>query len=223
LIKTPYIGCVKNDDVIDLAFVFSPVFLESGTHAVAAGMYNVFICWYMYRDKDHVHVNVPVFASFVVTNFFDDPFPKRVWDGIILIQDICHGLLSTCSTKQGDYFYSSKKVNFPADVWKYFCAMQFHHHIIRQQSIGKRTIICQSLDDGIVSKSVYDTWPVVQYAFQMECELNWFCGIFGQTTTFGKYSHCLTVGNTRYLQHLDIINVIIPSTHWQVSLVVGTV
>jgi len=30
--------------------------------------------------------------------------------------------------------------------------------------------------------------------------------------TFGKHSHCLTAGNTRYLQYLDIINVIIPST-----------
>jgi len=212
LIKTPYIGCVKNDDVIDLAFVFSPVSLENGTHAVAAGMHNVFICRYMYRDKDHVHVNVPVFASFVVTDIFDDPFPKRVWDGIILIQEICRSLLSTYSAKQGDYFYSSKKVNFLADVWKYFCAMQFHHHIVRRQLIGKRTIICQRLDDGVVAKSVRDTRPVVQYVFQTECELNWFRGIFGRTTTFGKRSRRPTVGNTKYLQHLDIINVIIPST-----------
>jgi len=51
LISTPYVGCINNDNVIDLAFVFSPIFLQNGTHAV---MDNVFISQYMYMDKDHV-------------------------------------------------------------------------------------------------------------------------------------------------------------------------
>ncbi len=119
LIKTPYIGCVKNSDVIDLAFVFSPITLENVTHA-AAGMDNVFICRYMYRDENWIHDDMLQFSSFVITDLFDDPFPKRVWDGIIIVQELCRSLLSTYSAKQGDFFYSSKKVNFPADVWKYF-------------------------------------------------------------------------------------------------------
>jgi len=119
LIKTPYVGCVKNSDVIDLAFVFSPITLENVTHA-AAGMDNVFICRYMYRDENRIHDDMPQFSSFVITDLFDDPFPKRVWDGIIIVQELCRSLLSTYSAKQGDFFYSSKKVNFPADVWKYF-------------------------------------------------------------------------------------------------------
>jgi len=220
LIKTPYIGLVKNDDVIDLAFVFSPVFLETGTHAVAAGMDNVFICRYMYRDKDNVHVDIPVFHSFVITELFDDPFPKRVWDGIILIQEICCSLLSMYSAKQGDYFYSTKKVHFPADVWKYLCALQFNGHV-RRQLIAKSSTICQRLDDGVVATSVCDIRPAEHYAFQTECELNLFRSIFGRTTTFGKRSRRPTVGNTRYLQHMDIINVIVPSSREAVDAARG--
>jgi len=109
LIKTPYTGCMKNVAVIDLAFVFSPVFLENITHAVAAGMDNVFICRYMYLDENWVHEDIPQFAPFIVVNLFDDPFPKRVWDGIIVVQELCQSLLSMYSAKHGNYFYSTKK------------------------------------------------------------------------------------------------------------------
>jgi len=52
LIKTPYIGCMKNTDIMDLAFVFSPLFLEIATHTVAAGMEIVFVCCYIYKDAN---------------------------------------------------------------------------------------------------------------------------------------------------------------------------
>ena len=42
VIKTPFIGYVKNTDIRDLAFVFSPVYLAM--HAVVAAMDNVFVC-----------------------------------------------------------------------------------------------------------------------------------------------------------------------------------
>jgi len=44
VIKTPFVGCVKDTDIMDMAFVFMPPFLENGTHAVVLGMMNVFIC-----------------------------------------------------------------------------------------------------------------------------------------------------------------------------------
>jgi len=75
IMKTPYIGCIKNSDVIDLAFVFSPVTLETAPHA-AAGIENVFICRYMYHDENCVHDDIHQFASFVVTDLFDYPFLK---------------------------------------------------------------------------------------------------------------------------------------------------
>jgi len=109
VIKTPFIGYVKNTNIRDLAFVFSLVFLETATHAVAAGMDNVFVCRYVYHNENRVHDDIPPFESFVITDLFDDPFPKCVWDGIIVIQELCRSLLSTYLAKQGDYFYSSKK------------------------------------------------------------------------------------------------------------------
>jgi len=39
-----------------------------------------------------------------------------------------------------------------------------------------------------------------------------FEGIFGMTIIFGKRCCHPTVGDTKYLQHLDIINVVIPAT-----------
>jgi len=44
VIKTPFVGCVKDTDIMDMAFVFMPSFLENGMHAVVLGMMNVFIC-----------------------------------------------------------------------------------------------------------------------------------------------------------------------------------
>ncbi len=209
LIKTPYIGCMKNSDILDLAFVFSPLFLETATHAVAAGMDNVFVCRYVYKDANRVHDDIPPFASFVILDLFDDPFPKRVWDGIIVIQELCRSLLSTYSAKQGDYFCATKKVNFAPDVWRYLSVIRFDGHA-RQQFFRRRSTIRQRLDDGVVSKRVRDVRPAMQYHFSMEHELSQFRGIFGRTTTVGRRCRRPTVGNTRYLQHLDIINVVVP-------------
>jgi len=52
MIKTPYIGCMKNSDIMDLAFAFSPLFLEMAMHTVAAGMDNLFVWCYMYKDAN---------------------------------------------------------------------------------------------------------------------------------------------------------------------------
>jgi len=113
-------------------------------------------------------------------------------------------------SKLGDYFYSTKKVNFAADVWKYLSVVQFNGHG-RQQIIEKTSIICQRLNDGVIAKSIRDIHPAMQYMFQLDYELCTFCGIIGRMTTFGKCSCHPTVGDTKYLQHFDIINVVILS------------
>jgi len=102
-------------------------------------------------------------------------------------------------------------VNFPADVWKYFSVIRFAGNA-KQQFIKKTSTVRQRLDDGIVAKSIRDIRPAVQYHFQTEKELCLFRGIFGRTTTFGKRSRRPAVGDTKYLQPLDIINVVVPST-----------
>ncbi len=49
----------------------------------------------------------------------------------------------------------------------------------------------------------------MQYIFETEEELAVFHGVFGKTTTFGKWCHHPIVGESRYLQQLDIINVVV--------------
>jgi len=61
-----------------------------------------------------------------------------------------------------------------------------------------------------VVKHEHVEWKAVQYIFETEEELAVFCGAFGKTTTFGKRCRCPIVGESRYLQHLDILNVVVP-------------
>jgi len=212
IIKTPFVGCIKNADVTDIAFVFMPPFLENGTHAVVFGMVNVFICRYEYKNANEIHGDILCFSPFVVPpNLFDDPFPKRVWDGIIVIQELCRSILSAYSAKQGDYFRATKKVNFPSDVWAYISDFRFEGKA-RKEKIKRLVSIRQKVDDGIVTKSVRVERQAVQYMFETEQELASFRGVFGKTTTFGKRSRRPIVGESKYLQHLDIINVVVPST-----------
>jgi len=65
--------------------------------------------------------------------------------------------------------------------------------------------------DGIVTKSVHVERQAVQYVFEMEQELAAFHAVFGKTTTFSKWSCRPIVGESNYLQNLDIINVAIPT------------
>jgi len=109
VIKTPFIGCVKDGD---MAFVFMSSFLENGMHAIVLGMINVFICQYKYKTANRIHDKIPYFPPFVITELFDDPFPKRVWDGIIVVQELCRSILSTYSAKQGNFFKTTKKQTF---------------------------------------------------------------------------------------------------------------
>jgi len=102
-------------------------------------------------------------------------------------------------------------VIFPADVWEYLSVVQFGGHV-RQQIIEKTSTICQRLDDSVITKSICDIHPAMQYLFQLDHKLCTFCGIFGRTMTFGKCSCHPTVGDMKYLQHFDIINVVILSS-----------
>jgi len=210
VIKTPFVGYVKDVDVTDMAFVFMPPFLENGTHAVVLGMVNVFICRYEYKSGNEIHEEIPHFSPFVVPDLFDDPFPKRVWDGIILIQELCRSILSTYSAKQGDYFRGTKKSNFPSDVWKYLSDFRFEGKA-RKEKLRRLISIRQKVNDGIMAKSVRIERQAVQYIFETEEELASFRSVFGKTTTFGKRCRRPRVGESKYLQHLDIVNVVVPS------------
>jgi len=153
LIKTPFVACIKDADVSDMAFVFMPPFLENSTHAVVLGMVNVFIYRFEYRNSNEIHEEILHFPPFVVSDLFDDPFPKRVWDGIVVIQELCRSILSAYSAKQGDYYRMTKKVNFPSDVWTYISDFWLEGKA-RKENVKRLISIRQKVDDGIVTKSV---------------------------------------------------------------------
>jgi len=74
------------------------------------------------------------------------------------------------------------------------------------------TSICQKVDDGVVVKSVHVERKAVEFRFETAEELALFRSVFGKTTTFGKRCRRPMVGESKYLQHLDIINVVVPFT-----------
>jgi len=78
--------------------------------------------------------------------------------------------------------------------------------------IAWTTTICQKVDDGVVIKSVHVVRQAVQYVFETEEELDSFHCVFGRTTTFGKRCCWPMVGESKYLQDLDILNVVVPLT-----------
>ena len=127
-----------------------------------------------------------------------------------MIQELCRGILSTYSAKQGDYFKVTKKANFPCDVWKYISDCRLEGKA-RKLSIERTTTVRQKIDDGVVVKSVRVERKAVEFLFETDEELALFRSIFGKTTTFGKRCRRPMVGESKYLQHLDIINVVVPS------------
>jgi len=78
--------------------------------------------------------------------------------------------------------------------------------------IARTTTIHQKVDDGVVIKSVHVVRQAVQYVFETEEELDSFHCVFGRTMTFGKWCHRPMVGKSKYLQDLDILNVVVPLT-----------
>ncbi len=216
LIKTQFVGDVKDADIANMAFVFMPPFIENGMHAVVLGMMNVFICHYEYQSANKIHEDILYFVPFVIPELFDDPFPKRVWDGIIVVQELCRGILSTYSSKQGDYFKVTKKANFPCDVWKYISDFRLEGKT-RKSYIERMTTIRQKVDDGVVIKSVHVERKAVEFVFETQEELALFRSVFGKTTTFGKRCRRPIVGESKYLQHLDILNVVVPSSEQDIQ------
>jgi len=71
------------------------------------------------------------------------------------------------------------------------------------------TPIHQKVDDGVVVKSLHVERKAVEFVFETAEELA-CCTIFGKTTMFSKQCQRPMVGESKYLQHLDIINVVIP-------------
>jgi len=95
--SSPY-AVIVNDEQVQLALLsiltreagFLPLPFSNAEEAL----------WHLSNRIKSTETGIPQLPSFIITDLFDDPFPKHVWDGIILIQEICWSLLSTYSAKQ---------------------------------------------------------------------------------------------------------------------------
>jgi len=99
IVKTEYIGTVSNQDIVDLAFVLDPTFVDGKTNIVFLGMVNAFICCYVWCAKLKKLQSIDL-QSFPVTemhvgcpNSIKDTFPKCVFDWIGLFP----GTLPSCT------------------------------------------------------------------------------------------------------------------------------
>ena len=101
LVKTKYTGTISNKDVLDLAFILKPAFIEGKTNIVFFGMANAFICRYEWCSISKQLRSIDDMQSFPKAlirlngcpNSIKDTFPKRVFDWIGLFQECCWHVL----------------------------------------------------------------------------------------------------------------------------------
>jgi len=90
VIKTPFIGYVKNTNKRTTLHSSSHKFFLRLRHMLLQQEWTMFLfvdtCTMI---KTGYMMTYLLFALFVITNLFDDSFPKCVWDGIIVIQELC--------------------------------------------------------------------------------------------------------------------------------------
>jgi len=96
LIKMEHSGTISNKDVLDLAFVLNPAFIDAKTNIVCLGMANAFICRYEWCSDSSQQLRMiadlssfpdPLIRSNGCPNSIKDTFPKHVFDWIGLFQE----------------------------------------------------------------------------------------------------------------------------------------
>jgi len=118
IVKTEYIGTVSNQDIVDLAFVLDPTFVDGKTNIVFLGMVNVFICRYVWCAKLKKLQSIdlqsfPVMEMHVsCPNSIKDTFPKHVFDWIGLFQEHCHCVLCRYLERQGNFCQYTEETIF---------------------------------------------------------------------------------------------------------------
>jgi len=129
LVKMEHKAKISNEDVMDLAFVLDPGFIDEKTNIVFWGMKNVFLCQYEWSGACQKICIMDNLKSFPVTamhsngcpNSIKDTFPRHVFDCIGLMQEHCWRVLCWYSERQGNFCHFMQEFNFPQDIWEYLC------------------------------------------------------------------------------------------------------
>jgi len=218
LVKTEYSGTVSNNDVLDLAFVLDPVFIDAKTNIVFLGMSNAFICRYKWCSITKQLQSIENLQSFPATlirsngcpRSIKDTFPKRVFDWIGLIQECCRRVLCRYSERQGNFCHFSEEFNFPQDVWEYLCD-RFFWNGIQLTKMPRRSVIRTKTLLGLRTVSMRVSKPFDHLSFTTETELNALRSVFGTTCSMGLRQRRPKLGEgEKTLKWGDIINVVVP-------------
>jgi len=218
LVKTEHKATVSNEDVIDLAFVLDPGFIDKKTNIVFLGMENVFLCRYEWSVACHNICTIENLKSFPVTalrsngcpNSIKDTFPRRVFDCIGLMQERCRRVLCRYSERQGNFCHFTQEFNFPQDVWEYLCD-RFHRRGVVMTRMPRRSVIRTKTLAGLRTVTMRISKPIDCLSFKTERELQVLREVFGTTCSMGLRQRRPKLGEgEKTLKWGDIINVIVP-------------
>jgi len=221
VVKTKYTGTVSNKDILDLAFILEPAFIEGKTNIVFFGMANAFICRYEWCSDSKQLRSINDLHSFPTAlsrsngfpNSIKDTFPKHVFDWIGLFQERCRHVLCQYSERQGNFCHYSEEFNFPQDVWEYLCDC-FHQNGVQLSKMPCRAMIWTKTLVGLCTVTMHVSKPFDHLAFKTELELNVLQAVFGTTCSMGLQQRWLKLGDgEKMLKWGDIINIIVPHTN----------
>jgi len=217
LVKTEHTEKISNEDILDLAFILDPGFIDEKTNIVFLGMESVFLCHYEWSDASQKMHNIVDLKSFPVTamhsngcpNSIKDSFPKRVFDWIGLIQEHCRHVLCRYSERQGNFCHFTQDFNFPQDVWDYLCDC-FHRNGVEMMRMPRRSVIRTKTLIGLRTVTMCVSKPIDHISFKTERELKVLHGIFGTTCSMGLRQRRPKLGEgEKTLKWGHIINVIV--------------
>jgi len=218
LVKTEHCATVSNKDIIDLAFVLEPVFIDIKTNIVFLGMTNAFLCryeWLPASEKLHVIADLRSFPLTVSRsngrpNSIKDTFPKRVFDWIGIFQERCRRALCRYSERQGNFCHFTDEFHFPQDVWEYLCD-RFDRLGVHLTRMPRRSLVRTKTLIGLRTVTMRVTKPFDHLSFTTEQELKMLRDVFGTTCSMGLRQRRPKLGEgEKTLKWGDIINVIVP-------------
>jgi len=226
LVKTELRAEVINKDVMDLAFVLDPVFIDVKTNIVFLGMTNAFLCryeWIPVSQKLHVIANIQSFPATPTRSnglpiSIKDTFPKRVFDWIGIFQERCRRVLCRYSEKQGNFCHFNEEFHFPQDVWEYICD-RFDQLGVSLTWMPWRTLIRTKTLIGLRTVTMRVSKPIDHLCFKTERELKALREVFGTTCSMGLRQRRPKLGEgVKTLKWGDIINVVVPQRTGDVTL-----
>jgi (2Fe-2S) ferredoxin len=186
-------GCIiHHSDVIDVAFVFSPDFLEQFWVDIA-GMTNVFLT----RVDNHVCFSAAVLES----------YPHRIWYSILAVQDKVKKLLS--GRRQLQLCQKSSTISMSLEGWWYI-VWRLKSCLLPISYSKRKTSVLSYSDLSMVSKSTIRNYAMIRIV--SPASLSAARLVFGQTFGIGSRNHPPRKGAPRKVLEVgNVINFVNPS------------